>query len=44
MFFDMVENTVGTGENGGYQQFLLFPCFQKVSVSGLFNPLPDNKF
>ena len=27
-----VENTVGKGENAGYQHFLLFPlCFQKVS-------------
>ena len=26
------ENTVGKGENAGYQQFLLFPqCFQKPS-------------
>ena len=31
-----VENTVGKGENAGYQHFLLFPqCFQKVSFSGL---------
>ena len=31
----MVENFVGTGENPGYQYFLLFPqCFQKASVSG----------
>ena len=30
-----VENTVGKGENAGYQHFLLFPqCFQKASVSG----------
>ena len=28
----MVENTVGKGENAGYQHFLLFPqCFQKAS-------------
>ena len=27
---DRVENTVGKGENAGYQHFLLFPqCFQK---------------
>ena len=27
-----VENTVGKGENAGYQHFLLFPqCFQKFS-------------
>ena len=30
-----VENSVGKGENVGYQHFLLFPhCFQKVSSSG----------
>ena len=30
--FDIVENIVGTGENAGYQHFLLFPqCFEKVS-------------
>ena len=30
--FDRVENTVGKGENAGYQHFLLFPqCFQKPS-------------
>ena len=29
--FGGVENTVGKGENAGYQHFLLFPqCFQKV--------------
>ena len=28
--FDWVGNTVGKGENAGYQHFLLFPhCFQK---------------
>ena len=28
--FDRVENTVGKGENAGYQHFLLFPqCFPK---------------
>ena len=33
--FDMVENIVGKGENGGYQHFLLFPqCFLKASLSG----------
>ena len=27
---DRVENTVGKGENAGYQHFLLFPqCFSK---------------
>ena len=31
-----VENTVGKGENAGYQHFLLFPqCFQKASFSGV---------
>ena len=30
--FDRVENTVGKGENAGYQHFLLFPqCFSKPS-------------
>ena len=30
-----VENTVGKGENAGYQHFLLFlQCFQKDSFSG----------
>ena len=36
--FDRVENTVGKGENAGYQHFLLFPqCFQKPSSSGSLN-------
>ena len=31
-----VENTVGKGENAGYQHFLLFPqCFQKFSFPGV---------
>ena len=35
-FFDRLENTVGKGENAGYQQFLLFPqCFPKPSPLGL---------
>ena len=30
-----VENTVGKGENAGYQNILLFPqCFQKGSCKG----------
>ena len=30
---DWVENIVGTGENAGYQHFLLFPsCFQKPYI------------
>ena len=30
--FDRIENTVGKGENAGYQHFLLFPqCFPKPS-------------
>ena len=34
--FDRVENTVGKGENAGYQHFLLFPlCFPKASSLGL---------
>ena len=29
-----VENTVGKGENAGYQHLLLFPqCFKKASFS-----------
>ena len=32
---DRVENTVGKGENAGYQHFLLFPqCFPKSSFLG----------
>ena len=31
-----VENTVGTGDNAGYQHFLFFPkCFQKAFILGL---------
>ena len=51
---DRVENTMGKGENAGYQYFLLFPqCFPKPSSLGLlkvgivwkrFNSLPKNKF
>ena len=33
--FDWVENSVGKGENAGYQHFLLFPRFQKASFSGV---------
>ena len=34
---EMVENTVGKGENAGYQRFLLFTqYFQKLSFTGLF--------
>ena len=33
--YDRVENTVGKGENAGYQHFLLFPqCFPKPSSLG----------
>ena len=33
---DRVENTVGKGENAGYQYFLLFPqCFPKPSLGSL---------
>ena len=33
--FDRVENTVGKGENAGYQHFPFFPpCFQKPSSLG----------
>ena len=35
--FNSVENMVGTGENAGYQHFLLFPpCFQKASSVGRY--------
>ena len=34
--FDRLENTVGKGENAGYQHFLFFPqCFPKLSSFGL---------
>ena len=34
--FERAVNTVGKGENAGYQHFLLFPqCFPKASSSGL---------
>ena len=33
-FSGWLENTVGKGENAGYQHFLIFPqCFQKTSFS-----------
>ena len=33
--FDRAKNTVGKGENAGYQQFLLFlQCFPKPSSLG----------
>ena len=33
--FDRAENTVGKGENAGYQHVLLFPqCFPKLSSVG----------
>ena len=33
--YDWLENTVGKGENAGYQHFLLFPyCFPKPSSLG----------
>ena len=33
--FDRIENTVGKGENAGYQHFLLFlQCFPKPSPLG----------
>ena len=33
--FDRAENTVGKGENAGYQHFLLFPvCFPKLFSLG----------
>ena len=35
--FDRVENTVGKGENTGYQHFLLFlQCFPNFTSSGSF--------
>ena len=34
--YDRVENTVGKGENAGYQHFLLFPqCFPNPSLGSL---------
>ena len=34
MFSKQVENTVGKGEIGRYEQFLLFPqCFQKTCTA-----------
>ena len=34
--FGGVENSVGKGQNAGYQHFLLFPqCFQKTSYTGV---------
>ena len=30
---DWVENIVGKGEIAHYEQFLLFPCFQKLPVA-----------
>ena len=51
--FDREENTVGKGENAGYQHFLLFPrCFPKPFPIGLlkvmivwwrFNSIPNKK-
>ena len=36
--FDRVENTVGIGDNAGYQHFLLFPhWFPKSLFEGLLN-------
>ena len=37
-----VEN-MGKGENAGYQHFLLFPCFQKASLSGLYKEYANMK-
>ena len=35
LVLEWMENSVGKGENAGYQHFLLFPqCFQKPSLSG----------
>ena len=35
LFFDMVENIVGKGENAGIQHFLLFlQCFHSASFQG----------
>ena len=42
--FTWAENIVGKGENAGNQHFLLFlHCFQKSSISVLFNSLPNDK-
>ena len=36
--FDREENTVGKGENAGYQHFILFPqCFPETSSLDLLN-------
>ena len=36
LFFDLVANIAGKGENSGYQHFLPFPqCFQKTYFPGL---------
>ena len=32
--FNRAENTVGKGENSGYQHFFLFPHFEKASFPG----------
>ena len=38
--YDRVENTVGKGENAGYQHFLLFPqCFPNASYTRRLNVL-----
>ena len=37
-FFDRAENTVGKGENAGYQHYVFFPqCFPKPSSLGWLN-------
>ena len=43
---DKVENTVGKGENAGYQHFLLFPQFSKTLIFWVFKsrgPLVKSK-
>ena len=34
-FIEWEENTLGKGENAGYQHFLLFPVFSKVLLWSL---------
>ena len=39
LVLDRVENILGTGENAGYQHFLLFPqCFQGFLTTNLVDP------
>ena len=45
MIFDAVKNTVGKGENAGYQHFLLFLlCFQMLYVRVVTSSLTQFQF